>query len=1035
MRVALLSHSAPAGDAVGRQIAEKVAFFADRGAEVRVFVSTDRRLHPALHSHTHRFSPAQPRGSHWQFLTAADLITVEYSQHDPMFDLLPLLAGGRSRIVFDYHGVTPPHLGGLNNRDALERGCRLSGLVWTADAAIVHSRFTRQELRAVNNFPDERTTDLGYPLDTAWFSPGPPERPLRRGLGLPDDARLLLFVGRLAPNKRVPCLVEALGRLRDLIPGVHAVILGDGGGAYATERDRCRERAARFDVADRLHFLGHVDESLLRDAYRDANALVIPSVHEGFCIPTVEAMACGLPVIAARAAALPEIIGNAGVTFVADDPDDLARKVRRVLGQSRTGSAVVPKRQVVKTRIAIVAPLFGDGFVGGAETSLRTLARSMADSGNAVEVFTIGTVETSTTLAGLPVHRFRPDPVDADRHAAAAHVLRLSGGTANAEAANDFSQHSLRSRRLVAAIQERGPFDAIVVGPYLLGLTRDIAEVFRERVLLLPCFHDEPFSRLPEFLSAFQSVGGILYHSAEERAFAEADLGLNHPNAHVIGTLLDTDTPGDPRQGRRQVGTGRRYVIYAGRYCQEKALPKLLAFARRYATDFPERFTFAFIGEGEERIPDESWARDLGFVSENARRDIFSGADALVLLSDCESLSLAVLEAQAQGVPVIVRSDAAVLAGHIRRGAGGVAVDGYEAFAAALDDLWADPSHWRALGRAGQNHVRQAFADPVAFGRAWSEALTGLDRPLPEQLLLNGQGRAKMFDRSSWRERFGSIIDGILESTPRPRLDCLEIAPRCATIAAGRQQEFVLLPIRLTNRGQHAEVADGPGRTELVTQVVDAENRPLGRESISALPGLLVPERPVAGIIRVRVPAEPGEYRVVMKSRRFQADGSPVSSPNEKAVPWVQLVVAAESSAILPAALPVNLEPVMRAAAASQELPAGYSDVSEGRFARLKRWAKRKLLHNFQTAYVDVLSRQQSAFNRQVLTALAELGDGQASLAHALSNQSPRSAEQDNDLPAELARLSQANRNLRRRLIRLEASTPGSAGCPEEAVA
>src|SRR6516164_346576 len=124
MRVALLSHSAPAGDAIGRQLAEKVAFFADRGADVRVFVTSDRKLHSSLAPFTSRFSPPEPHGPHWAFLTSADLTLVEYSQHDPLFDLIPLLARGRARILFDYHGVTPPNLGTANHRDALEHGCR-----------------------------------------------------------------------------------------------------------------------------------------------------------------------------------------------------------------------------------------------------------------------------------------------------------------------------------------------------------------------------------------------------------------------------------------------------------------------------------------------------------------------------------------------------------------------------------------------------------------------------------------------------------------------------------------------------------------------------------------------------------------------------------------------------------------------------------------------------------------------------------------------------------------------------------------------
>src|SRR5205823_6459441 len=110
-----------------------------------------------------------------------------------------------------------------------------------------------------------------------------------------------------------------------------------------------------------------------------------------------------------------------------------------------------------------------------------------------------------------------------------------------------------------------------------------------------------------------------------------------------------------------RVGTGRRHVLYCGRYCREKGLPELLALARRYAADHADRFTFAFAGEGDEQIPPESWARDLGFVSATARRDVISGADALVLLSPHESLSLVTLEANAQGVPVIVRAGNAVL--------------------------------------------------------------------------------------------------------------------------------------------------------------------------------------------------------------------------------------------------------------------------------------------------------------------------------------------------------------------------------------
>jgi glycosyltransferase involved in cell wall biosynthesis len=1039
MRVVLLSQSAQAGDAIGRQIAAKVAFFTDRGAKVRLFVESDRRLHPGLRPFTHRFAPARPYGPHWRSLTAADFIIVEYSQYFSMLDLLPLIAGGKPRMLFDYHGVTPAQLGGTNHRDTLERGRRLRGLVWYADAALVHSRFAREELSAATGYPADATLTLGYPIDREWFTPGRPEAPLRQRLGLPADARMILFVGRLAPNKRVPVLVEALARLRDIRPPVHALIVGDGGDGYEPERQRCRERAARCGVADRLHFLGHVDEHTLRDAYRDADALVIPSVHEGFCIPVIEALACGAPVVAARATALPETVADAGLTFTPDDPADLARHVRRLIaplapcgrgpGGEGKPSPVTPRPPLPqgargRKRIAVVAPRFGDGFVGGAETSLRTLAASLREAGHLVEVFTTGTVEDTSSLGGLTVHRFRPDAADPDRLAAAQHTLRLPGGTADAGAEAAYLQHSPRSSRLVAALRERGPFDAIVVGPYLIGLTWDVARAFGERTLLLPCFHDEPFARLPALRSAYEQVGGILYHSPEEKQLAEAALGLNHPNAHVISTRVDVDTPGDAHHGRRTVGTGRRYLLYCGRYCREKGLPELIAFARRYAADHPERFTFTFTGQGAEPVPAESWARDLGYLPEAVRRDVTAGADALVLLSPNESLSLATLEAQAQGVPVIVRAGNAVLEGHIARGSGGVAVDGYEAFAAALDDLWIDPAHWRALGRNGQAYVRQEFDNPAAFRAGWQAALAGLDEAMTEQLRRNGQRRAAAFDRPAWREQLARAVEAVLDAPARPRIDALEIRPRTGAVVAGVQQVELVVPVRLTNRGHHAEAAEGPARTELTAQVFDVRGSTAGRATATPLPGLLLPGRDAAAVVRVAVPAEPGEYHVVLGYRRHRPDEA-VSIAVSRPAPKITLTVTgAEPDPVAAPVVPAGLEPVLRAAQEAQQLPDGYTDLSEGRLARLKCWLKRKLLHNFQHAYVDVLSRQQTAFNRQVLNALAELGDGQAALAHAV-NAPPSAVGGDaDDLRVELRRLKRQNRRLRLRLDRLESCLP-----------
>ena len=138
MRVALLAYSAPAGDAIGNQLAEKLAFFLERGADARVFLESDYRLHPALVDQGSKIEDRRlkianrglridGREGTWEFLASADLILVDYSQYYSSLDWLPVLTGGKARIVFDYHGVTPPHLWGASNREAIEKGSRRLG--------------------------------------------------------------------------------------------------------------------------------------------------------------------------------------------------------------------------------------------------------------------------------------------------------------------------------------------------------------------------------------------------------------------------------------------------------------------------------------------------------------------------------------------------------------------------------------------------------------------------------------------------------------------------------------------------------------------------------------------------------------------------------------------------------------------------------------------------------------------------------------------------------------------------------------------
>ncbi|MCI0376571.1 MAG: glycosyltransferase, partial [Gemmataceae bacterium] len=744
MRVALLASSAQAGNAIGNAVAAQLAFFLERGDEARVFLSSIARLHPALEGHAQAVAAATPSGPVWDFLAESDLVLVHYAEFFGLLHFLPLLAGKKPRILFEYHGVTPPEFfqGAQRERQARARSQR--GLVWCADAALVHSRFMKDELLGGTRFPAAAVHSLDFSLPDQ-FAPRRTDcqsvlqsraEVFRGRFGNPADACLLLFVGRVVANKRVPVLIEAVARLRAdaSLPPVHALIVGEQCDIYQEEVARCQDLAASLGVKEHIHWLGAIGEAELAAAYESADALVVPSIHEGFCIPILEAMACGLPVIAARAAALPETVGDAGLTFVPDDAVDLARQVRRVLFPLPATLAASPTIR----RVAFACFRWGDQVVGGAETSLRRMAETLRERGWQIEVFTTCTQSENVWRnevaagnfeeSGITVHRFPIDPHDREKHLqslasipslarrASVDVLRSPGSTHD-----EYLRHSIHSSALLDALRGRASeFAAIISGPYLFGLTHDVARAFPEKTLVVPCFHDEPLARLPVWPATYERAGGILYHSAEEQAFAQSVLGLNHPNAAEIGTYL----PGwhafaDPLQGegtpdqhgesmqKRQVpgafaclgGTGsgldtlahepprhaterravlaqesrgeKKYLVYCGRYSAQKDLPRLLDYAARYEATRPGRFHFAFMGGGEVRIPQTAWTQDLGYVDEATKSAVLANAAALVQLSRNESLSLVVLEAWREGTPVIVDGRCAVLAGQIERSRGG----------------------------------------------------------------------------------------------------------------------------------------------------------------------------------------------------------------------------------------------------------------------------------------------------------------------------------------------------------------------------
>ena len=152
--------------------------------------------------------------------------------------------------------------------------------------------------------------------------------------GLP----FILYVGGISPHKNLITLVQAHAALHQSAGGVktNLVPLGDNQKDvfYSSYSDLCRE-IDHLGTQDWVVFTGFVDDADLVHFYNGASTLVMPSFDEGFGLPALEAMACGTPVIASRAGALPEVVGNVGKLFDPHAPEELKNCISDVIGDAK----------------------------------------------------------------------------------------------------------------------------------------------------------------------------------------------------------------------------------------------------------------------------------------------------------------------------------------------------------------------------------------------------------------------------------------------------------------------------------------------------------------------------------------------------------------------------------------------------------------------------------------------------------------------------------------------------------------------------
>lgn len=258
---------------------------------------------------------------------AADVHVFEYAMWYELFDALLLVE--RSSIVVD-HNTTPAE---LVDDPVVKEACTKSSMAR-------HNLHLATRIVTVGEFTRDQLVDMGLSaeridvihLPPATVSPGPGVPRPRSGPRVD-----LLYVGRFVAAKGIGDLLDAMELVWATDPDVHLTLAGSVRFSQPEVVAAVDEALARHP--ERIQVFRDVDDEAIADLYRRADVFVMPSHHEGYCVPVVEAMRTGCYVVGSNAGNVPNIMGGLGSVFAAGDPAGLAAAVQDVAARMRAARA------------------------------------------------------------------------------------------------------------------------------------------------------------------------------------------------------------------------------------------------------------------------------------------------------------------------------------------------------------------------------------------------------------------------------------------------------------------------------------------------------------------------------------------------------------------------------------------------------------------------------------------------------------------------------------------------------------------------
>lgn len=323
-RVSIINGLCVPDDAISNSIADEVRLLSDGDGETR--------YRPKVYAYVVRHDLATSGrvvGLATQILLdphfqQSELVIFHFGIFYPLFDLA-VLASCFPRVLGRYHNVTPAEYLPAEQRGLIEKSLAQSWNLDFCDRIAADSDFSRGDLKS-RGFAPEKLTTLTLSAQVAQ-----PSREAIAKKALNSDHLHALFVGRFVKSKGVLDLLQAARCVEERFPGLLKLTLA-GNVVYSDEAyiEEVRAYIARHFGNGQVRFEGAVSPARLQQLYLEAELFILPSYHEGFGVPVVEAFRSGCYVIAYSSGNLTELVDQRGILVRTGDVDDLAAKVTEI---------------------------------------------------------------------------------------------------------------------------------------------------------------------------------------------------------------------------------------------------------------------------------------------------------------------------------------------------------------------------------------------------------------------------------------------------------------------------------------------------------------------------------------------------------------------------------------------------------------------------------------------------------------------------------------------------------------------------------